>query len=200
AEAEPGSLPMELSGSWDRRCRSRCWYARRGGFARRPAMRRPWRPAIIVAVVIGVIGCARADRRPELTRSDRHVGRAAHHPGADGAPRQPMALPSETTGPTPPELSGPQPVDAYIRRALAENRTVQAAYHNVQSLKHRIPQVTALEDPVAANTVFPIPSVAPQYSLMGYNPYNLTLAQQFPWFGTLRIRGEVADRDVRVAP
>ena len=99
----------------------------------------------------------------------------------------------------PPELSGPQPVDAFIRRALAENRTVQAAFHNVQSLKHRIPQVTALDDPVASNTVFPIPSVAPQYSLMGYNPYNLTLAQQFPWFGTRRLRGEVADRDVRVA-
>ena len=98
-----------------------------------------------------------------------------------------------------PELSGPQPVDAYIRRALAENRTVQAAFHNVQSLEYRIPQVTALDDPVASNTMFPIPSVAPQYSLMGYNPYNLTLAQQFPWFGTMRLRGEVADRDVRVA-
>jgi len=59
--------------------------------------------------------------------------------------------------------------------------------------------VTALEDPVAANTVFPIPSVAPQYFLMGYNPYNLTLAQQFPWFGTLRLRGEAAERDVQVA-
>ena len=34
---------------------------------------------------------------------------------------------------------------------------------------------------------------------MGYNPYNLTLAQQFPWFGTLRLRGEVAERDVQVA-
>jgi outer membrane protein TolC len=101
--------------------------------------------------------------------------------------------------PIPPDLTGPQPVDAYVRRALAENRTVQAAFHNVQSLKHRIPQVTSLDDPVASNTVFPIPSVAPQYSLMGYNPYNLTLAQQFPWFGTLRLRGEVADRDVRVA-
>jgi len=98
-----------------------------------------------------------------------------------------------------PELNGPQPVDVFIRRALAENRTVQAAYHNVQSLKQRIPQVTALDDPVASNTVFPIPSVAPQYYLMGYNPYNLTLAQQFPWFGTLRLRGEAAERDVQVA-
>jgi len=99
----------------------------------------------------------------------------------------------------PPDLSGPQPVDAYIRRALAENRTVQAAFHNVESLKLRIPQVTALEDPVASNTIFPIPSVGPQYSLMGYNPYNLTLSQQFPWCGTLRVRGQVAARDVDVA-
>jgi outer membrane protein TolC len=87
----------------------------------------------------------------------------------------------------------------FIRRSLAENRTVQAAYHNVESLRYRIPQVTALDDPVAANTIFPIPNIAPQYSLMGYNPYNLTLVQQFPWFGTLRLRGEVADRDVQVA-
>ena len=98
-----------------------------------------------------------------------------------------------------PELSGPQPVEVFIRRALAENRTVQAAYHNVQSLVQRIPQVTALEDPVASNAVFPFPSVAPQYFLMGYNPYNLTLAQQFPWFGSLRLRGEVAERDVQIA-
>jgi outer membrane protein TolC len=103
--------------------------------------------------------------------------------------------------PAPLELDFSQPlsVDLLIHRALAENRTVQAAYHNVQSLRHRIPQVTALDDPVASNTIFPIPSVAPQYFLMGYNPYNLTLAQQFPWFGTLRLRGEVAERDVQVA-
>ena len=68
-----------------------------------------------------------------------------------------------------------------------------------ESLKHRLPQVTALDDPVASNVVFPIPSVAPQYSLMGYNPYNLTLAQQFPWFGTLKLRGAVAERDVQIA-
>ena len=90
-------------------------------------------------------------------------------------------------------------MDAFIRRALAENRTVQAAYHNVQSLRHRVPQVMTLDDPVASNTIFPIPAVAPQYSLMGYNPYNLTLAQQFPWCGTLRLRGEVAEKDVQVA-
>jgi outer membrane protein TolC len=119
------------------------------------------------------------------------------HSGAD-LPNQSMTD-GVDPGPDLSELNGPQPVDVFIRRALAENRTVQAAYHNVQSLKNRIPQVMTLDDPVASNSVFPIPSVAPQYYLMGYNPYNLTLAQQFPWFGTLRLRGEAAERDVQVA-
>jgi outer membrane protein TolC len=153
----------------------------------------------MAAVVGGVMGCAQVDRRPNTARLNRDVDQATYRPAEASDARQPMVLPSEPTGPSPPELTGPQPVAAYIHRALAENRTVQAAYHNVQSLRYRIPQVTALEDPVAANTIFPIPSVAPQYSLMGYNPYNLTLAQQFPWLGTRRLRGDVADRDVRVA-
>src|SRR5262249_40120082 len=94
---------------------------------------------------------------------------------------------------------GPQPVDVYIRLALAQNRTVRAAWLNVQALQFRIPQVTSLDDPVVSNTVFPIPSVAPQYSLMGYMPYGALLAQQFPWCGTLRLRGRAAEQDVKVA-
>jgi outer membrane protein, heavy metal efflux system len=152
----------------------------------------------MAALVFGVLGCAQTARRPDALKLDGQVGPAADHPPDAVQPAQPMAMASDPV-PAPPELTGPQPVDAFIRRALAENRTVQAAYHNVQSLRHRIPQVTTLDDPVASNSVFPIPSVAPQYSLMGYNPYNLTLAQQFPWCGTLRLRGEAAERDVHVA-
>ena len=86
-----------------------------------------------------------------------------------------------------------------IRWALAENPLVRAAQFNVIALRHRIPQVTSLDDPVVSNSIFAIPSVAPQYSLMGYMPYGGLLAQQFPWFGTLRLRGEAADHDVRIA-
>jgi outer membrane protein TolC len=133
-------------------------------------------------------------RWPETVKRDQNVGAAATpHKVAT-----PMAL-AINVAPAPTDLAGPRPVDDFIRRALAENRTVQAAFHNVQSLRHRIPQVTTLDDPTVANTVFPIPSVAPQYSLMGYNPYNVTLAQQFPWFGTLRLRGQAAERDVQIA-
>ena len=98
----------------------------------------------------------------------------------------------------PVELDGPQPVEAYVRRAGREP-------HGSGGLAQRaVAQAPAaagdcIEDPVASNVVFPIPAAAPQYSLMGYNPYNLTLAQQFPWFGTLRLRGEAAQHDVHVA-
>jgi len=158
----------------------------------------PWRSPL-VAVLLGlVIGCAQTPRQPESIKVDPSVRSAGNHLGGAARAAQPMATALEPSADAP-ELNGPQPVDVFIRRALAENRTVQAAYHNVQALAQRIPQATTLDDPVASNAVFPIPSVAPQYFLMGYNPYNLTLAQQFPWFGTLRLRGEVAQRDVQIA-
>lgn len=157
-------------------------------------------PAVVAFLLLWESGCAHVPRIPERENPDARVERAAYHPPGLIPPARPSAMAMAMDPmPTDPEWIGPQPVDRFIRRALAENRTVQAAYHNVQSLRHRVPQVTTLDDPVAANTVFPIPSVAPQYSLMGYNPYNLTLAQQFPWFGTLRLRGETAERDVQVS-
>ena len=155
-------------------------------------MRQPCRFAAMAALVVA--GCLQSSIRPS---SDDRISRTAYFPDDPEIPR-PEPIPEAPIA-IPETISGPQPMEIYVRRSLEENRTVQAAFHNVQSLRYRIPQVTALEDPVAANTIFPIPGVAPQYSLMGYNPYNLTIAQPFPWFGTLRLRGEAADRDVRVA-
>ncbi len=160
-------------------------------------MARRWSPVLVAILLSGHIGCARMTHRAGPGPVDGNVMAVGYDMRTRPLPSEPMA--TAELIPIPPDLSGPQPVDAYIRRALGENRTVQAAFHNVESLKHRIPQVTALDDPVASNTIFPIPSVAPQYSLMGYNPYNLTLAQQFPWCGTLRVRGQVAAMDVDVA-
>jgi outer membrane protein TolC len=160
-------------------------------------MARQWTLLFVMALAGGGAGCAQAERRhpPEALAAPARTPAPISPPAP--SPLEPMAVVADSLS-FPPELRGPQPLDVFIRRALAENRTVQAAHHNVQSLRHRIPQVTSLDDPVASNVVFPIPGVAPQYFLMGYNPYNLTLAQQFPWFGTLRLRGEAAERDVQI--
>ena len=167
-------------------------------------MKRRWPLPFFLASFLAAAGCAHTRPRPDLdaadgpTKADRAVSPALHQglPSSEHAPAMAHAI-----GPAPvaPELTGPQPVDAYIRRALAENRTVRAAYWNVMAMRSRIPQVTSLEDPVVSNTIFPIPAVGPQYSLMGYMPYDAMIAQQFPWFGTLRLRGQAAEADVKVA-
>ena len=167
--------------------------------AERSVMLRRWWLASFTILLPWGLGCTQMSPRTAASLADARLNRASDHPSASLEP-PPIAFGAKANQETPEStLTGPQPVDRFIRRALVENRTVQAAFHNVEALKYRIPQVTTLDDPVASNAIFPIPSVAPQYSLMGYNPYNLTLAQQFPWFGTLRLRGEVAERDVQVA-
>jgi cobalt-zinc-cadmium efflux system outer membrane protein len=161
-------------------------------------MRRRWTGAVWAACWLGASGCTLPSPRPDYVEAVRHLPSAADRPPGSTRPDDPAAA-ALGPPPMPPELTGARPVDDFIRRALAENRTVQAARYNVLAMRSRIPQVTSLEDPTVSNTIYPIPSVAPQYSLMGYNPYNLMIAQQFPWFGTLRLRGEAAEQDARVA-
>ncbi|HZW34578.1 MAG TPA: TolC family protein [Isosphaeraceae bacterium] len=153
---------------------------------------------LCAALSLWVTGCAHVGGLPEYAELERGLHAAAHRPAHPIDPEEPGAVALDPELP-PTELLGAQPVDLYIHRALAENRIVQAARYNVLALKALIPQVTALDDPVVSNTIYPIPGVAPQYSIMGYNPYNLLLAQQFPWFGTLRLRGQAAEQDAQVA-
>jgi cobalt-zinc-cadmium efflux system outer membrane protein len=161
-------------------------------------MLRRWPGWWIAALLLGASGCVQPGSRPEYVEVARNLESASRRPPESVRPEDPDAIALDPP-PTPPELLGPQPVDTFIRRALHENRSVQAAMFNVMALKAKIPQVTALDDPMVSNTIYPIPAVAPQYSLMGYNAYNLMLAQQFPWFGTLRLRGAEAEEEVRIA-
>jgi cobalt-zinc-cadmium efflux system outer membrane protein len=175
-------------------------------------MDRRWPAGIIGGLMLGgaLSGCTQTGQirwgeyypSKHNTRhaTDRTVHPAAHAAEGSGVQSPPSGPGSHADLATRPEsLSGTFPLDLCIRRALEANATVHAARFNVEAMKQRIPQVTALDDPILSNTIFPIPSVAPQYSLMGYMPYAALLAQQFPWCGTLRLRGEAAEQDVRIA-
>jgi cobalt-zinc-cadmium efflux system outer membrane protein len=128
---------------------------------------------------------------------DAQVVQVAHLDAEAAAPPQPLA--TRIVGVPAADGLASSSLDTLIRHALAENREVQAARADVLALRERIPQVTALMDPMAQNTIFPFPSNGPQYSLMGYMPYDLMITQQFPWFGTLRLRGVSAGQEVRSA-
>lgn len=160
-------------------------------------MRRRWSAGIGAILLLGGLGCALPGQIPPYAEVAGNLRDASIRPPHSIGPNDPMAVALDPA-PAPPGLAGPRPVDDFIRRALAENRTVQAAYYNVMALKHRIPQVTSLEDPVVSNTIYPSGSNGLQ-TAAGYIPWNLLVAQQFPWFGTLALRGEAAEKDVQVA-
>lgn len=145
-------------------------------------MRGRWRPGFLGILAVVGVGCTPNPilRWPE--GRDLALARARLEDAPQTAERLPV-----------------RPLDVLIRRALGENRAVRAARLNVEALRYRIPQVTSLEDPVVSNNIFPIPSVAPQFSLMGYMPYDVMIAQQFPWFGTLQLRGRVAEHEAAIA-
>ncbi|WP_169981023.1 TolC family protein [Tautonia rosea] len=162
-------------------------------------MRRRWSAGMGTALLASGFGwgCALPGTTPDYAEVARNLHNAAIRPPHAIGPDDPMAIALDPN-PAPPELAGPRPVDDYIARALAENRAVQAAYFNVKALGHRIPQVTSLEDPVVSNTVYPSGSNGLQ-TATGFVPWNVLVAQQFPWFGTLALRGEAAEKDVQVA-
>ena len=95
---------------------------------------RKWRLGVLCAWLgVALCGCAQVGSRPEFVEADQ-VARAAI--GAEVAGADPMAT---AIGPeaAPVEMAGSQPVEAYIGRALAENRGVQAARFNLIAMKER---------------------------------------------------------------
>src|SRR5262245_43470751 len=95
---------------------------------------------LISGLALAAGGCAQAEHRPDYAELASKVRPAAHRSPGPIPPDEPTAAALDPT-PPPPELLGPQPVDAFIRRALAENRSVQAARYNLLALKARLPQV-----------------------------------------------------------
>lgn len=109
-----------------------------------------------------------------------------------------LAMDGPTTLPIEPELSGENTLDFYVQVALERNPQVLAAQHIVAAQAEVIPQVTALADPMLTETFQPLTENSLQ-TAAGRGPNLLTLSQKFPWFGKLRVRGEVAEQGTRIA-
>ena len=95
-------------------------------------------------------------------------------------------------------LAGPHPVDFYVRLALERNPEILAARRGVAGRAEVIPQVTALDDPMLVDSFQPVTSNSVQ-TAAGRGTNMLTLSQRFPWFGKLRLRGEVAEQETKMA-
>ena len=101
-------------------------FVQRSPLLRRQVTKRPGIARVIVTLLLGAPGCVQPASRPEYVEVVQNLQYAAHRPPESVRPDDPDAAALDPA-PTPPDLLGPQPVDAYIRQALRENRTVQAA-------------------------------------------------------------------------
>ena len=146
------------------------------------------RKALLVISWISLVGCATAP----CPEADYLETADALHASAH------IDLGVSQTLPEEPELNGPHPVAYYLQIALERNPEILAARRAVTAQAYEIPQVTSLENPMVTNTFWPIPEHSPQ-TASGRMPYSLMATQQFPWLGKLRVQGEVAEQETKIA-
>lgn len=96
------------------------------------------------------------------------------------------------------EVSTAVTVDSLVTTALSVHPSIAAARQRVAAAQQRIPQATALEDPVLGNTFWPIQDQALQ-TAGGRIGHQFSLSQKVPWPTKLDARGTVAMREVQVA-
>jgi outer membrane protein TolC len=98
---------------------------------------------------------------------------------------------------------GPAPsvllLDDVIREALEKNPEAQSALHTVKAMQRRVPQVESLPDPMAS--VGWAGNPAPFSIMQGDNSSyrGLTVSEQFPYPGKLKLRGQIASKEADAA-
>ena len=156
--------------------------------------------ASALAVVATVTtGCSlnRLGREEVSAAIERHF--QAWPSTAEGYSRTPAV--SEASDGSHPESPGAQTLRApetlreFIVRALEENPEIKAAEEIARAKAERIPQVTALPDPILKTKTFP----EPVRTAEGDNFFNLGVSQKFPVPEKLDRKGRIALEETRIA-
>lgn len=96
------------------------------------------------------------------------------------------AVPPEDPEPLPEALT----LEDLYRYAALNNPGLEAAFNQWAAAMERIPQARSLPDPMLQYTYF----IEEVETRVGPQRHRIGLAQTFPWFGTLRLRGDVTAR------
>lgn len=81
-----------------------------------------------------------------------------------------------------------QSLQTYFQIAAENNPGLQAKYKSFEAALQKIPQATGLEDPNLSFSYL----ISPGQSVVESERMVISLSQMFPWFGTLKLRGDVA--------
>jgi outer membrane protein TolC len=105
-------------------------------------------------------------------------------------------LPAQSVLPAPAQVLR---LDDVVRLALERNPEAQGALHTVKALEHHLPQATALPDPSIAIGWAGNPAPFSIMSRDASSYRGVTLSEQFPARGKLKLQGEMANKDVEAA-
>ena len=109
----------------------------------------------------------------------------------------PVSIPIlETLGPA--VTKSQQPVDYFVRLALAGHPSIQAARHRVAAEINRIPQASALPDPMFNNTFWPLQDQALQ-TAAGRVANQMSLTQAVPLPKKLKTKAAIVSQEVQIA-
>ena len=96
------------------------------------------------------------------------------------------------------ERKPPIGVEELIQQAITRHPKIQAARSRIAAAQFRIPQASALPDPMAETLFWPIANNAQQLA-SGRMTNQLSLSQTVPWPEKLRAQAKVAAREVGMA-
>lgn len=130
--------------------------------------------AAALSLLVGCVAVGPAAVPTERVGAVRAIGRTS--PGGALARREVAPLPEAPT------------LEDYLQYARENNPGLQAARSRWEAARERVPQVTSLPDPRFTYRYF-IESVETR---VGPQRQGLGLAQMFPWFGKLSLRGKMA--------
>ena len=110
----------------------------------------------------------------------------------------PMTVQSPSTQ-TPQAAPPSADLDGLVRQALQKNPGVQSALHTVEAQRHRVPQAKTLPDPTVG--IGWAGNIAP-FRVQSGDPSSyraVTASQQLLYPGKLKLRGEIASKEVDAA-
>lgn len=138
---------------------------------------RPYLVFALLGLSLGLSACA---ARPPVI-PDRHGIRP---PVLTGMPPAISPVVSHRSGTT----TGTLTLEVAIETAYINNPSLQADFAAFQAAAQEVPQVTSLMDPRVSYTQF----VEGVQTRVGEQQFVAGVSQMFPWFGKLRLQGDVA--------
>jgi outer membrane protein, heavy metal efflux system len=143
---------------------------------------------ITAASALIVSGCAGpSEKRAEKELFGQWLEKDKEFYSGRNIDLQKAAQPLQQTEPDP-LFSEDATFDDYARYAVRHNPGLEAAFYRWRAALERVPQVKTLPDPQASFAIV-IDQVDGSSEYMGER---YSISQMFPWFGKLKLRGDVA--------